>query len=172
MFFQTNIRSIKIPDEIKIIGDSSFEGCKFLEKIEFSSKSQLQLIENAAFEDCSNLNSIDLPNSLTAIGSNAFDGCTLLSVFSLFSSENKASNLKFDNYCFKGCQKMAHFIFLDKDGDPSFNQTPSAYPFEDCGRQANTSLVVQGNDIGDDSFAYKFHAEITAETSTPLPALE
>jgi hypothetical protein len=158
MFSQTNIRSIKIPDGIKTIGDNSFFGCRLLEKIEFSSKSQLQKIEQSAFGDCS-INSINLPNSLIEIETQAFNRCTSLSVFSLFSSENPADGLKFNNYCFKDCNLMANFIFTDKGGAPDFNDTPGTPPLEDCGKGADPNhLFVQGNNAEGDSnsFAYKF----------------
>ena len=83
-----NLQSITLPDGVTSIGDSAFEGCKNLKYIILPES--LTSIERQAFKDCSRLESITLPEGVTSIGNYGrsvyyypFDGCSGLRSFTL-----------------------------------------------------------------------------------------
>jgi len=72
-----NLKSITMPNSIKVIGNGAFYGCKDLEQITFSEN--ITSLPNATdfcpygvFEECRQLREITLPSSLRYIGSYAF----------------------------------------------------------------------------------------------------
>lgn len=71
-FAESGCKKIIIPDTVKTIGQSAFAFCCFLEEVEFSSNSQLELIEQWAFQDCRSLKSITIPASVETIMEMAF----------------------------------------------------------------------------------------------------
>lgn len=71
-----------IPQGVKIIGNSAFNGCKEgLESI--SIPESVKKISDFAFNECYNLKNITLPNGLQQIGKNAFDFCESLETIHL-----------------------------------------------------------------------------------------
>ena len=80
-FSNTGITSVTIPDTIKTIGRRAFHGCEQLQTVTFEAGSQLQTIDDEAFDGCTALTEITLPHSVTAIGSLAFQSCTSLTTF-------------------------------------------------------------------------------------------
>lgn len=71
-----------IPQGVKIIGNSAFNGCKEgLESI--SIPESVKKISDFAFNECYNLKNITLPNGLQQIGKNAFDFCKSLETIHL-----------------------------------------------------------------------------------------
>lgn len=71
---------VKIPDSVTTIGLSAFNGCTTLESINLG---KVQVIEDNAFNSCSNLTTITFPNTLRTIGDWAFGGGTGLTVLAL-----------------------------------------------------------------------------------------
>lgn len=71
-FWQTGITSIEIPDTVKTIGNSAFDGCTGLSKITFGDSSELASIGNSAFNGCVSLPYFNCPTGLTTIGRMAF----------------------------------------------------------------------------------------------------
>ncbi len=88
-----------VPDNVKSIGSSAFEGCKGLTSIEIPSgvdyigfyafancvdlqsiviKSEVNIICDGVFKNCSSLESIEIPNGVMEIGMSAFSGCSSL----------------------------------------------------------------------------------------------
>lgn len=93
----TNLRSIVIPQNVKIIQTGSFRGCNKLEKViipnsvtiigsgtfedcssltDVTISNKLESIENYVFEACSSLVNINFPESLSSVGVGSFKGCT------------------------------------------------------------------------------------------------
>ncbi|MCI5957144.1 MAG: leucine-rich repeat domain-containing protein [Clostridiales bacterium] len=70
-----------VPEDILVIGDGAFYGCKNLTKITLPDN--LTAIGDEAFYACRNLTEITLPDGLTAIGDRAFDGCENLTEITL-----------------------------------------------------------------------------------------
>ena len=76
------LRSVTIPESVKMIGNNAFSGCDLICSI--TMPEVLEHIGNRAFSGCSNLTSIIVPKNLLGIGSHAFDGCNnLLKVINL-----------------------------------------------------------------------------------------
>jgi hypothetical protein len=68
-------KSTIIPETVKSIGPSAFEGCSGLFSISFPES--ITSIDDYAFRLCTNLKKIDLPSSIKSIGRAAFLGCDL-----------------------------------------------------------------------------------------------
>ena len=66
-------KNTKIPETVKIIGISAFEGCEGLKEIEIPNS--VVAIEKYAFSGCEGIVSVIIPDSVTTIGECAFYGC-------------------------------------------------------------------------------------------------
>ncbi len=75
-FLNNLITNVTIPNSVKIIGESAFEGCWNLTNITIPDS--VTGIGYHAFQNCSSLTSITISNSVTSIGSYAFYGCSNL----------------------------------------------------------------------------------------------
>ena len=72
----TNLRTVHLPQSLKIIGWGTFGSCNNLTDIELPS--QLERIDNYAFINCVKLEKIVIPASVSIIGPNAFKNCSAL----------------------------------------------------------------------------------------------
>ena len=75
-FESSSIQSIVIPDSVKVIGSSAFEGCKSLTSVKLPSG--LTEIAELMFGNCTSLSDITVPNSVTIVGAGAFYRCSAL----------------------------------------------------------------------------------------------
>ncbi len=75
-FAESGLISIKLPDAIQTLEDSTFSGCENLTEVLLPSK--LTAIGNQVFYRCSRLRHIELPGSLRFIGNSAFCLCESL----------------------------------------------------------------------------------------------
>lgn len=75
-FYDSYIQSINFGNGVKIIDENAFEECTDLKEINLSEG--LMTINNAAFAGCRSLESIVLPDSLEKLGDSVFDGCESL----------------------------------------------------------------------------------------------
>ena len=73
---QNSIKKINVPENVKSICDSAFNGCVYLEEINIPSS--LEHIGSVAFRRCVHLKHIDIPQSVKHIESGAFSRCTKL----------------------------------------------------------------------------------------------
>ncbi|MDY6073720.1 MAG: leucine-rich repeat domain-containing protein [Eubacteriales bacterium] len=71
-----NLKEIKIPDGVKLLGDKAFEGCTNLDEIKIPDN--VQSIGFNAFFRCINLKKINIPASVKYIGEEAFKYCNIL----------------------------------------------------------------------------------------------
>ena len=78
--FSGEVNSVEIPDSVTTIGLSAFNGCTTLQSIDLG---EVQVIEDNAFNSCTNLTTITFPNTLRTIGDWAFGGGTGLTVLAL-----------------------------------------------------------------------------------------
>lgn len=83
------LKSIRIPNTVKYIGNRVFESCSSLTSIDIPNS--VVEIGEMAFADCSSLISINIPNSVNKIGAGVFYGCSSLK--SVILSENITSLL-------------------------------------------------------------------------------
>ena len=70
------VNSINIPNSVKVIGNNAFRGCSGL--ISLTMGNSIDTIWDRAFEGCSALPAINLPSTLVYIGSHAFEYCPTL----------------------------------------------------------------------------------------------
>ena len=77
----TSLESIRMSPNVVYIGMGAFEGCSSLKQIELPSG--LANIDQVLFESCTSLENVVLPSGLTSIGAGAFAGCSSLTEISL-----------------------------------------------------------------------------------------
>lgn len=77
-------KQVKISEEVKIIGESAFNNCYNIEKIEIPAT--VTTIEKEAFSYCSELAQINIPGSVIKIGDEAFSSCGSLKSIRIPSS--------------------------------------------------------------------------------------
>ena len=100
-FIGTDISSFNIPETIREIPDSAFEGVASLKSLTFSEFSGLKKIGMSAFAESKLSNELVLPKSLVEIGKYAFENCSSLT--SVYAS----GILKIiGDYAFKGCYSL------------------------------------------------------------------
>lgn len=119
--------SITMPDSVKTIGLSAFEGCAALQRMSFSENSKLAVIGERAFYNATSLQYVDLPNSLTTIGRYAFYSAGL-SYMELPESVTDIGDYAFNK---------SSLIEFKMSSNPA---TLGAYLFRDCTRLNNVTL--------------------------------
>ena len=75
-FYNVNLNSITIGDNVKSIGNSAFYGCTNIATIVIPDNTTS--IGNSVFYNCSRVSSITIGKGVASIGSSAFYGCTSL----------------------------------------------------------------------------------------------
>ena len=78
-FGNCNLVSVKLPEELDLIGSSAFDGCQNLATIELPNS--LKTIESRSFNRCTSLTTLILPISINTIDYEAFHNCTALSLY-------------------------------------------------------------------------------------------
>ena len=99
----TGIKSIRIPNTVKSIGENAFDGCSNMTKIILPDG--LHAISDRAFSRCSKLPSIDVPDSVMDIGYYAFENCS-----SLKSIKLPNSLITIEDWAFSGCSALEKVI--------------------------------------------------------------
>ena len=97
-FYETSVKSVVIPANVKIVGDRVFSNCKALDNVEFLNKTfsggssmfsgctaikEIILPEDletisGMFNGCTSLEKVTFPKKLKKLGDQAFSGCTAL----------------------------------------------------------------------------------------------
>lgn len=125
----TNLASYTIPATVEEIGNSAFENCTSLTKVDFSKATALKTIGKSAFAGCSllgytNLAADDagvvtLPSSVTSLGEGAFKGCTSLTRISI-----SGAIVEIGSNTFYNCTKLetVNLVFDVKLGITAFGK--------------------------------------------------
>jgi hypothetical protein len=120
-----SLESIKIPDSIKILPESLFEGCNSLKTIEIGSETNsLQngiRIGKRIFADCYSLKEMKLPSELKRIEDGLFYGCKGLETINFNDGLEKIGN-----QAFLGCSSITSIEL------PSSLQLIEFQAFENC----------------------------------------
>lgn len=135
-----HILSIKLPDGLKSIGKSTFQGCSNLIISELPAS--LESIDDYAFADCTMFDVDALPASLKTIGGGAFWGCKRLQITELPAVE------KIGDYAFWECPRL-----MDLDMSRARFISFGAGVFRDCGKLRNVVLPSTLTSIGCEAFA-------------------
>lgn len=98
-FQETQLSSIVISENVKIIGNSAFEDCSSLSSVSLSEG--LTEIGGNAFNDCISLEIIEIPKSVRKMGGYVFSNCTSLKTVKL--SDGLVS---LEPYVFYGCENL------------------------------------------------------------------
>lgn len=79
-YHNETLQTVYIPQSVRYIGESAFEGGNVTNVVLFAGGSELNYIGDAAFKDCNKLATIDLSlaSDLAEIGERAFSGCSVL----------------------------------------------------------------------------------------------
>ena len=88
-----NIKTISLPNTLKSISDSCFEGCIALEEINIPNS--VEVIEQSAFYGCTSLKTITIPNGITSIKAYTFTYCSALTSFTIPSSVTSIGDCAF-----------------------------------------------------------------------------
>lgn len=95
----SDIKSIKMPDNITKIGENAFELCTNLSDIRFSNN--LEHINRNAFNMCLNLRILNLPRSLKFIDFGAFGRCENINTINYGGTFEEFKNIKITSYANK-----------------------------------------------------------------------
>lgn len=91
--------NVTIPDGVTIIDDEAFEYCTNL--VSVTIPEGVEIIESWSFNGCTNLVSVSIPESVTIIGMEAFESCT-----NLVSVTIPQGISYINNYTFYGCESL------------------------------------------------------------------
>lgn len=83
-FCNSGLTSIEIPNNIRKLEDSVFEGCMFLNSVLLPD--MLREIGNRTFYNCERLLQIKFPDNVTTVGDDAFSGCKRLTSLTIPSN--------------------------------------------------------------------------------------
>jgi len=97
--------SVTIPNTVKIIGDSAFEGSMLFS---INIPNSVTSIGAFAFARCTGLTSLTIPNSVTSIGAHAFYGCTGLTSLTILNSVTSIGA-----YAFQDCTGLTSVHISD-----------------------------------------------------------
>lgn len=108
--------SIRIPDDVKVIGEGAFRCCKTIKSIKLPNS--ITKIESQAFRKCTNLERIILSEQLASIDDEAFYACV-----SIDEIEFPSTLSYIGSRAFYGCKYLERIRFSDRlteIGDESF----------------------------------------------------
>lgn len=77
-FEDTSIKSVKMPDSLKVLGSDAFLHCLELNSVDFGNG--ITIIEDGAFCECRKLEHIELPSQIESIRSSAFQNTGLKNI--------------------------------------------------------------------------------------------
>lgn len=107
-FDTSYLTGIQIPESVKYIGDSAFQGCINLTKV--SIPNGVTSIGTSAFEACWELTDIIIPGSVASIGSRAFCECSSMTGVEI---QDSAVNKSIGDEAFRGCSSLVRAEFPD-----------------------------------------------------------
>lgn len=108
-FYNSEIDSLELPDNVSSMGDMVFYGCQNLKYIKLPAK--LRSIPFATFYYCTGLQDVELSENLTTIGSLAFFNCNTLPRISI-----PAAVSTIDNTAFNRCKGLQEFDVAPANG--------------------------------------------------------
>ena len=116
----TELKEIKVPDFVKIIGLSTFKNCSSL--TELTIHSRVSQIQNYAFHNCTSLKYIqNLSPYISELGASSFSGCSSLVKITIPLSITTIASC-----AFYGCSKLKEVVI------PSSVTTIGQHSFSEC----------------------------------------
>ncbi len=127
-YYQSNLKSITIPNSVTSIGGRAFCWCTGLTSVTIPNS--VTSIGGYAFCGCTGLTSVTIPNSVTSIGENAFESCTSLTSITI---PNNVTSI--GKEAFKSCENLTSVTIgsgVTSIGDEAF---------EDCSNLESVYLL-------------------------------
>ena len=161
-FNYSNIISVTIPNNVRIINDGAFRYCKRMSSANIGNG--VTSIGDYAFYE-SGLSSVNIPISVISIGDHAFDGCLVLSSLTLPTSLKTIGDYAFQSCCFasliipnsvtsigdyafKGCYGITSLVLS------SNIKTIGNYTFSGCSGLTSVTIPNNVTSIGKCAFSY------------------
>lgn len=107
MFSQSGLKSIIIPENIKVIRNDAFQGCNQLENVTFSESDANIELESGIFYGCSKLSHFNIPKGITELAGSMFGNSGLKSII---IPENIK---KIGYYTFYDCHELEEVTFSE-----------------------------------------------------------
>ena len=142
-YFCEKLRSITLPNTLKIINKNAFKSCPKLQSVRIKEGSQLTAIEDMAFYDCTDLHLINLPKSLRTIGNRAFFNCYNLVTVN-FEEGSQLTSIGLS--AFSGCSDFQYITL------PKTVTNIERGAFTDCHNLVSITLPQSVTYIGDSAF--------------------
>lgn len=149
-FYGTKLKSITIPDSVKIAGACTFYDCTNLTNVYLGNG--IDNIGISIFSNCTSLESIEIPDSITVIESSAFNNCSALSNVSFgnniveirdsaFSNCTSLNNITLPD----GLKSIGTSVFsgcttIEKINIPDTTETIGSGAFQDCTALAEITI--------------------------------
>lgn len=130
------IKSVKLPDTIRYIGDHAFYGCQYITSMTLPAS--VTSIGNGAFEGCIGLESITLSENLVTIGDGAFTNCVALKSITI-----PAKVTTIGSAAFWGCDTLAEIVL------PESVTTLGDAAFYNCDALAKATVTAKLTEIGE-----------------------
>ena len=149
-YYNQNLKSIKIPSNIRKIGNSCFQGCLNLKEVIFEENSNLEVIGTRAFS-LTFIRKIKIPSSVKLIKDGAFGYCTNLSKVEF----EKDSRLKeIEEKSFFKCLSLSSIVIpslVQSIGDKAFYSSYLTHIY----------LPISLINLGDDVFSEEKNSGLT-----------
>lgn len=157
VFEKTNITSLQLPTNLKVLGDAAFKGCSSMAGALILPES-LESIGGNAFNDCSMLSgTLSIPSKLTEIPPVCFKGCPITG--DLIIPDNIKS---IGNNAFSGCNFNGQLVLgsnVSEIGD---------FSFINCRFQGELFIPKNLHSIGDNAFGGCPFSRIVFEEGSEL----
>ncbi len=156
-FEYCKLTSIKLPNSVISIGESTFQSCSNLTSVIIPNS--VTSIGERTFQSCSSLTSVTIPNSVTSIGNLAFKGCSSLTSVTIGNSVTSIGYA-----AFSGCSVLTSVTI------PNSVTSIGYAAFSVCSGLTSVTIGNSVTNIGDGAFAgCKGLTEVTL-LGTALPA--
>ena len=143
--YNTNLKTLYIPDSVKRIGSRAFSGCSNLTSVHLPSG--LNDIPANCFSGCFNLTEIIIPDSVVSIGTDAFNSTNLARVVIPDSVTSLGEG------AFQANSSLSEIIF-----GAGIRSIPG-YAFSNCSGLATVTIPAQIVSIGERAFANNVNLE-------------
>ena len=167
---------IKLPDNIKSVGDYAFKDCTLLKELIFPNK--VTTIGQCAFQNCTNLAILSIPESTTTIGYMAISNCLNLEKVTLPKDvtawgmnmfSGSAGSIYYDGFCYSFGTKTCGTFHGSKFKSVEFAEGTTlvgSYAFYDCTSLVEVTLPSTITQI--DSYAF-YNSSCTLYCQSSVP---